>query len=59
MKDREKMKRDLQAFFRELEGQTRKALRGPVGTVKNWGNKEFVKVESGWVPLIRSKNAGC
>lgn len=59
MKDREKMKRDLQAFFRELEGQTRKALRDPVGTVKNWGSKEFVKVESGWVPLIRSKNAGC
>ena len=59
MKDREKMKRDLQAFLRELEGQRRKVLGGPVGTVKNWGSKEFVKVESGWVPLIRSKNAGC
>lgn len=59
MKDREKIRRDLQAFFRELEGQTRKNLRGPVGTVKSWGSKEFVKVESGWVPLIRSKNAGC
>ena len=59
MKDREKMKRDLQAFFRELKEQTRKNLRGPGGTVKSWGSKEFVKVESGWVPLIRSKNAGC
>ena len=59
MQDRQKIRRDLQVFFRELKGQTRKALRGPVGTVKSWGSKEFVKVESGWVPLIRSKNAGC
>ena len=26
-----------------------------MGTVKEWGNREYVKVERGWVRLIYSK----
>ena len=58
MKNLEKEKEELQLFRQKLEEGLKNMKRTPIGTVKKWGNSEYVKVERGWVRLIYSKNTG-
>ena len=55
MKNLEKEKEELQLFRQKLEEGLKNMKRTPIGTVKEWGNREYVKVERGWVRLIYSK----
>jgi|GEM_PF-1501152 len=60
MRNLEEEKKELLSFCQQkLEEYLKNMKKSPVGTVKKWGNREFVKVESGWVPLIYSRNTGC
>ena len=62
MKNLEKEKEELQLFrqkldegLKKLDGGLKNMKRIPIGTVRKWGNREYVKVERGWVRLIYSK----
>lgn len=56
MKNLEKEKKELLLFCQQkLEEGLKNMKRTPIGTVKKWGNREYVKVERGWVRLIYSK----
>ena len=56
---KEKEKEELLLFCRQkLEEGLKNMKRTSIGTVKKWGNREYVKVERGWVRLIYSKNTG-
>ena len=49
-------KEELLLFCQQkLEEGLKYMKRTPIGTVKEWGNREYVKVERGWVRLIYSK----
>lgn len=63
--EKEQKKEELQLFRQKLEEGLKNLEEGlknmkriPVGTVRKWGNREYVKVGRDWVRLIHSENTG-